>query len=94
MCGIFGIINRNGLSGGDRDLVRRLAAALVHRGPDGERPAAAEDLPYLVGPGRRRHVVVGRNSAQKLVANAATCPNSLMASLPQPADDIDGKPPR
>ena len=36
MCGIFGIINRNGLADGDRDLVRRLAAALVHRGPDGE----------------------------------------------------------
>jgi asparagine synthase (glutamine-hydrolysing) len=47
MCGIFGIINRNGLADGDRDLVRRLAAALVHRGPDGE--GFAESGPVAVG---------------------------------------------
>lgn len=36
MCGIFGIIRRDGLRPDDSDLLRRLAQALVHRGPDGE----------------------------------------------------------
>ena len=36
MCGIFGIISKNGLRDGDHELMRHLAAALVHRGPDGE----------------------------------------------------------
>ncbi len=36
MCGIFGIISALGLREGDPQLLRDLAAALVHRGPDGE----------------------------------------------------------
>ncbi len=36
MCGIFGIISQRGVDASDRQLVRRLANALVHRGPDGE----------------------------------------------------------
>lgn len=36
MCGIFGIIDRSGLRTGDHQLMRNLAGALVHRGPDGE----------------------------------------------------------
>jgi len=36
MCGIFGIIRRDGLGPEDDGLLRRLADALVHRGPDGE----------------------------------------------------------
>ena len=36
MCGIFGIIARDGLAPEDGELSRRLADVLVHRGPDGE----------------------------------------------------------
>ena len=36
MCGIFGIISASGLREEDPQLLRDLAAALVHRGPDGE----------------------------------------------------------
>ena len=36
MCGIFGIISANGIADTDRRMLRNLAAALVHRGPDGE----------------------------------------------------------
>ena len=35
MCGIFGIIDKNGLRDSDRFLLDRLAASLFHRGPDG-----------------------------------------------------------
>jgi asparagine synthase (glutamine-hydrolysing) len=36
MCGIFGVFRRGGLNQQDRWLVRGMADALVHRGPDGE----------------------------------------------------------
>jgi asparagine synthase (glutamine-hydrolysing) len=36
MCGILGIIDRKGLGVADHALLQRLAAALHHRGPDGE----------------------------------------------------------
>lgn len=36
MCGIFGIIRRGGLLAEEHERLRRLARALVHRGPDGE----------------------------------------------------------
>ena len=36
MCGIFGIIDRKGLTAGDADLLKTMAACLHHRGPDGE----------------------------------------------------------
>ncbi|MBM4006028.1 MAG: asparagine synthase (glutamine-hydrolyzing) [Planctomycetes bacterium] len=36
MCGIFGILDRNGLAPNDAGLLRALAASMVHRGPDGE----------------------------------------------------------
>lgn len=36
MCGIFGILDREGLSADDATLLKALAASMVHRGPDGE----------------------------------------------------------
>lgn len=36
MCGIFGILDRKGLSPDDAGLLKALADSMVHRGPDGE----------------------------------------------------------
>jgi asparagine synthase (glutamine-hydrolysing) len=36
MCGIFGVFRRGGLVDDDRWLLRRMADAMIHRGPDGE----------------------------------------------------------
>jgi asparagine synthase (glutamine-hydrolysing) len=36
MCGIAGIVRREGLEPGDADAVRAMTASLTHRGPDGE----------------------------------------------------------
>ena len=62
--------------------------------PHGEGPPATKHLPHLVGPGRRRHVVIGGNSAQKLVPHAAAGPQRFVAGSPQAADNVDGKLPR
>jgi len=51
MCGIFGIVRPSGLSAADLWSVRRIADAMVHRGPDGEgfhvSPAAAVGMRRL-----------------------------------------------
>ena len=44
MCGIFGIISASGIGDSDRKLLRNLAAALVHRGPDGEGFAESQQV--------------------------------------------------
>ena len=62
--------------------------------PHGEGAAMPEHPAHLVGPGRRRHVVIGGNSAQKLVPYAAAGPQRLVASRPQATDNVDGKLPR
>ena len=49
---------------------------------------------HLVGLRRRRHVVIGGNSAQKLVPHAAAGPQRFVAGRPQAADHLDGKLPR
>lgn len=36
MCGISGIVTRDGLSPDDKMLIETMTAALRHRGPDGE----------------------------------------------------------
>lgn len=44
MCGIFGILSASGIRSEDRQLLRHLAAALVHRGPDGEGFAESDQV--------------------------------------------------
>ena len=63
----------------------------AERRPDGERPAAAEKSPHVVGSGGRGHVVVGRNSAEELVPHAPSGPIRLVPRPPEPVDDLSGK---
>jgi len=43
MCGLVGILSRGGDAGERREIVRRMAGSLVHRGPDGEGFAGRPD---------------------------------------------------
>ena len=56
MCGIAGIFDLHGEREIDRDALKRMTAALVHRGPDGEGYFVAPGI----GLGHRRLAIIDR----------------------------------
>jgi asparagine synthase (glutamine-hydrolysing) len=65
MCGIFGIVQRGGVSESDRALLRRLADGQKHRGPDGE--GFYEDGPVTFG--MRRLAIIDLNGGWQPLYN-------------------------
>src|SRR4051812_614519 len=64
MCGIAGVVNRDG-EGADRAVLERMTATLAHRGPDG-------DGTYLHGPaalGHRRLSIIDLAGGAQPMAN-------------------------
>ena len=91
MCGIAGLIDLAGRREPDRALVRRMAAALVHRGPD--------DSGFLFAPGialaHRRLSIVGLNDGQQPIFNedrsiAVIC-NGELFDFPERRAELEAK---
>jgi asparagine synthase (glutamine-hydrolysing) len=91
MCGIAGLIDLAGRREPDRSLVRRMAAALVHRGPD--------DSGFLFAPGvalaHRRLSIVGVENGRQPIFNedhsiAVIC-NGEFFDFPEKRADLEAK---
>lgn len=65
MCGVFGVIRKSGIDLEDRWLLRRMANALIRRGPDGE----GFHLCDRVGIGMRRLAIIDPNGGWQPLYN-------------------------